>query len=331
MSDNLAVNQNIIPKGSIKMKSTAKTLLILALGIMLIPCLVFFKDKLQNNPANLLTDEVKILSAESGKISTISRKDYLLYSTLAAIPADYSDEALKAQIVLQNTYIAHERLSPEENLNGADLSDDETVYQKILSKEEAKELYKNFDDIKDRLYSLIDEVYDEVLTYDSAPIAVAFFESSFGQTESAEDIWGEEIDYLKSVSCRSDKDIDEISTKISSDDLKKNLETAFDLTLSENYESWIEITKESDADTPLNIEIAGQKQVLASEFYKAVGLPSQHFSVSVSDDTFTFVTKGSGHLVGMSQSYAQSLSDDGKDYKQILKYFFDGCEITTVG
>ncbi len=157
------------------MKSTAKTLLILALGIMLIPCLVFFKDKLQNNPANLLTDEVKILSAESGNISTISRKDYLLYSTLAAIPADYSDEALKAQIVLQNTYIAHERLSPEENLNGADLSDDETVYQKILSEKESKELYKNFDEIKEKLYSLIDEVYDEVLTYDSAPIAVAFF------------------------------------------------------------------------------------------------------------------------------------------------------------
>lgn len=312
------------------MKSTAKTLLILALGIMLIPCLVFFKDKLQSNSPNPLTNEVKILSTDSGKISTISRKDYLLYSTLAAIPADYSDEALKAQIVLQNTYIAHERQTPAEDLNGADISDDETVYQKILSDTEAKELYDNFDEIKDKFYSLIDEVYNEILTYDSSPIAVAFFESSFGQTESAEDIWDEEISYLKSVKCESDKNIDETSTKISSDDLKKKIETAFDVTLSDNYKNWIEITKESDADTPLGIEIDGQKQVLASEFYKAVGLPSQHFSVSVSDDTFTFVTKGSGHLVGMSQTYAQSLSDDGKDYKQILKYFFDGCEITTV-
>lgn len=313
------------------MKSTAKTLLILALGIMLIPCLVFFKDKLQKNPINSLTDEIKILSAESGEISTISRKDYLLYSTLAAIPADYSDEALKAQIVLQNTYIAHERQSPGENLNGADISDDETVYQKILSEDEAKELYENFEEIKDKLYSLIDEVYDEVLTYDSSPIAVAFFESSFGQTESAEDIWGEEISYLKSVKCESDENIDKTSTKISSDDLKDKMESAFDITLSDNYENWIEITKKSDADTPLSIEIDGQKQVLASEFYMAAGLPSQHFSVSLSDGTFTFTAKGSGHLVGMSQSYAQTLSENGKDYKQILKYFFDGCEITSAG
>ena len=312
------------------MKSTAKTLFILALGIMLIPCLIFFKDKLHKSSADILTDEVKILYSDSGEITTISRKDFLLYSTLAVIPADYSDEALKAQIVLQNTYIAHERQFPGEDLNGADISNDETVYQKVLSEDEAKELYENFDEVKERLYSLIDEVYDKVLTYDSSPIAVAFFESSFGQTESAEDIWGEKISYLKSVNCESDKNIDEISTKVSSDDLKKMIETAFDITLSENCKSWIEITKESDADTPLRIKIDGQKDVLASEFYKAIGLPSQHFSVSFSDDTFDFTAKGSGHLVGMSQSYAESLSDDGKNYGQILKYFFDGCEITKI-
>lgn len=309
------------------MKSTAKTLLVLALGIMLIPCLVFFKDKLQNNSANPLTDEVKILSSESGDIITISRRDYLLYSTLAAISADHSDEVLKAQIVLQNTYIAHERQFFEKSLNGADISDDETVYQKILSKDEAGELYENLDEITDKLYSLIDEVYDEILTYKSSPIAVAFFESSFGRTESSKDIWGEEISYLKSVSCESDKDIGETSTEISNDDLKKKIESAFDLTLSDNYKSWIKITKKSNADTPLRIEIDGQKEVLASEFYKAIGILSQHFSVSASDDSFTFITKGSGHLVGMSQSYAEALSDDGKDYKQILKYFFNGCEI----
>lgn len=310
------------------MKSTAKNLLILAIGIMLIPCLVFLKDKLTSPASNPLTDEVKILSSESGKINTISRKDYLLYSTLAAIPANYSDEALKAQIVLQNTYIAHERQFPGEDLNGADISDDETVYQKVMSDDEAAKLYDDIDEVKDRLYSLIDEVYDEILTYDSSPIAVAFFESSFGQTESAEDIWGEKINYLQSVKCESDKDISETTLTISAEDLKDKLEKAFDITLSDNIDNWIYITKKSDADTPLTIELDGQKEIAASEFYMAVGLTSQHFSISIDDDTFTFTSKGSGHLVGMSQSYAETLSTNGKNYKQILKYFFDGCEIT---
>ena len=306
-------------KGLVKMKSTAKNLLILAIGIMLIPCLVFFKDKLTSVSSTPLTDEVKILSSESGKINTISRKDYLLYSTLAAIPANYSDEALKAQIVLQNTYIAHERQFPGEDLNGADISDDETVYQKIMSDDEAAKLYDD-----------IDEVYDEILTYDSSPIAVAFFESSFGQTESAEDIWGEQISYLKSVNCESDKDIDETALTVSSEDLKDKLEESFDITLSDNTDNWIYITEKSDAGTPLEIELDEQKKIPASEFYIAAGLASQHFSISVDDDTFTFTVKGSGHLVGMSQSYAEALSTNGKDYKQILKYFFDGCEILNV-
>ena len=222
----------------------------------------------------------------------------------------------------------HERQFPGENLNGADISDDETVYQKVMSDDEAAKLYDDIDEVKDRLYSLIDEVYDEILTYDSSPIAVAFFESSFGQTESAEDIWGEKINYLQSVKCESDKDISETTLTISAEDLKDKLEKAFDITLSDNIDNWIYITQKSDADTPLTIELDRQKKIAASEFYMAVGLTSQHFSISIDEDTFTFTSKGSGHLVGMSQSYAETLSTNRKNYKQILKYFFDGCEIT---
>ncbi|MCD7772740.1 MAG: SpoIID/LytB domain-containing protein, partial [Ruminococcus sp.] len=311
------------------MKGTAKTLLILAFGIMLIPCLVFFKDKLQTNSVTL-SDEVKILCEETGGITTLSRRDYLLYSTLSAISTDVSDETLKAQIVLQNTYLSHEQSLSLESLNGADLSDDETVYQKILTEDEASELIDNYDDVKERILSLIDEVSDEILTYKSSPIAVAYFESSYGQTESAKDIWGEDISYLQSVTCETDEDIEAKATTLSADKVKEALEAAYNITLSDDYSSWLEVTNTSKGGTPLKVKIDGEVEVLASELSSLLSLPSQHFELTTQDDEFTFVTKGVGHLVGMSQAYAETLALEGESYEEILLYFFDGCKLQTV-
>ncbi len=296
---------------------------------MLIPCLVFFKDKLQTNSVTL-SDEVKILCEETGEITTLSRRDYLLYSTLSAISTDVSDETLKAQIVLQNTYLSHEQSLSLESLNGADLSDDETVYQKILTEDEASELIDNYDDVKERLLSLIDEVSDKILTYKSAPIAVAYFESSYGQTESAKDIWGEDISYLQSVTCETDEDIEAQTTTLSADKVKEALEAAYDITLSDDYSSWLQVTSTSKGGTPLKVKIGGKIEVLASELSSLLSLPSQHFELTTENDEFTFVTKGVGHLVGMSQAYAETLALEGKSYKEILLYFFDGCKLQTV-
>lgn len=296
---------------------------------MLIPCLVFFKDKLQTNSVTL-SDEVKILCEETGEITTLSRRDYLLYSTLSAISTDVSDETLKAQIVLQNTYLSHEQSFSNNNLNGADLSDDETVYQKILTEDEARELIDSYDDEKERILSLIDEVSDEILTYKSSPIAVAYFESSFGQTESAKDIWDEDISYLQSVKCVTDEDIEAQTTTLSADEVKEALESAFNITLSEDYSSWLEITSTSKGGTPLKVKIGGEIEALASELSSLLSLPSQHFELTIEEDEFTFITKGVGHLVGMSQAYAETLALEGKSYEEILLYFFDGCKLQTV-
>lgn len=309
------------------MKQTVKTLLILALGIMLIPCLVFFKDSLPSLSDKPLPDKIKIFQTESKDIRTLSRMDYLLYSTLASISMDLSDETIKAQMILQNTYIAREIQSPDRSLGGADISDDETVYQKVFTENEAKNVYENLDDIIKRIKPLAEQVYDTILTYDSSPVAVAYFERSFGSTESAKDIWGEDISYLTSVKCDTDSEQQPSETEISKDDLKKSIESYFDITLSDDYTDWITVTKESKNGTPLEVSIDGQKDVLASELYMLLSLPSQHFTVTAKDDTFTFSTLGSGHLVGFCQSYAEKLASDGKSCGEILKYFYKGCEV----
>lgn len=314
------------------MKQTAKTLFILAVGIILIPTLVFFKGRINLPGKELLTDEVKILMTDSGEVKSMPRKDYLLYSTLASIPADSEDEALLAQIVLQNTYIARERQNASAELKGADISDDETVYQKVLTEDEAKSAYADFDQVKTRLYSLIDSVYNKVLCYNSSPVLVAFFEGSFGYTESAEDIWDEDIEYLKSVKCESDADDSSLKSEksFSKDEMKDLLENSFDLNLSSNAEDWIEISEKSDRGTPLTVMLNEEKKISASELYRVLDLASQHFELEYDDDKFIFTVKGSGHLVGVSLSFAEALAKSGKNCKEILTYFYKDCEITEI-
>ena len=46
---------------------------------------------------------------------------------------------------------------------------------------------------------------------------------------------------------------------------------------------------------------------------------------------FTIYGGGYGHGVGMSQNGAQGMAKKGKNYKEILKFFYDGCEIVDIG
>lgn len=43
--------------------------------------------------------------------------------------------------------------------------------------------------------------------------------------------------------------------------------------------------------------------------------------------TFTIYGGGYGHGVGMSQNGAQGMAKEGKNYKQILEFFFQGTEV----
>jgi stage II sporulation protein D len=48
-------------------------------------------------------------------------------------------------------------------------------------------------------------------------------------------------------------------------------------------------------------------------------------------DRFVFDGKGFGHSVGMSQWGAQGMALRGSDYEQILKHYYKGIELTSIG
>lgn len=50
--------------------------------------------------------------------------------------------------------------------------------------------------------------------------------------------------------------------------------------------------------------------------------------MDVARNTITFITRGYGHGVGMSQWGANGMAEQGKDYEEILKHYYQGITLS---
>ena len=74
----------------------------------------------------------------------------------------------------------------------------------------------------------------------------------------------------------------------------------------------------------------GNKNISGVEARIVFGLKSANFEVIKEDDKIKFSVIGYGHGVGMSQTGADSLAKQGKNYEDIIKHFYTGVEITDI-
>ncbi|MFT3950547.1 MAG: stage II sporulation protein D [Oscillospiraceae bacterium] len=324
------------------MKSYIKLFALFAGLLVLIPALAFYFGKGESAaPADAPVrisdaESVKMLDTETGAVTELSMRDYLIGSVFAQMPAEFEPEALKAQAVLAHTYILKRRLqeqaSPDATLSGADFSTDSTRYQAFFTESYAKEFYgdsyaANFD----KIAAAVDAVPGKICTYDGALITVAFHAISCGVTESAAYAWGIQIPYLVSVDSASDTTVTGCTKTVSftAEEVKARLTQGFDhLTFSGEPAHWLEIAEKSPAGTVLTVAAGDSKTPLnANAFAVCLNLPSQHFSVAYADEKFTFTVMGSGHQVGMSQYGAEAMAQQGDDFQKILTHYFTGITV----
>lgn len=310
------------------MKKQIEVMIVFSIFLMLIPCISFI-GKNQNRISHTTSDDtVSILFTENNKIAEISLEDYMVGAVLAQMPADFEEEALKAQAILSHTYILRRQMSeqanPTKQLKGAFISDDASHYQSYFTPEQAKKFYgSEYETVLKKVTDIVKSVKNQILTYDNEPIIVAFHAVSGGATESAKNMWGEDIPYLISVNSSWDKKVEsnEKTTAFSSDELEKKLSEAFpDIDHKLNDKS-IRIEKATDIGSVLKININGET-LSGTDFTAALSLPSPCFTIDFKNDTYTVKTKGYGHLVGMSQYGANYMAKDGKTYEEILSHYF---------
>ncbi|MBR4318636.1 MAG: stage II sporulation protein D [Oscillospiraceae bacterium] len=317
-------------------------LCILLTSIPLLPVKLFGQKLSTKEPEQLAETETvptpsgrecyHVLDKDTGEISEIPVRDYLIGAVGAEMPVSFELEALKAQAVAAHTYAERQaRLADKRpDLKGADFSNDASQYQAFYTKEELEKLYNdNFQEYYHKLETVADSVLNEMIYYENEPIIAAFHAMSGGKTESAQNVWGSDIAYLQSVDSKADKNAPQFEQTVtySAEEVKTMLLSSREgLFLGTDTAHWFGEPEYSEAGTVLQIPV-GTSIFTGQELRTVFSLRSAVFSIQYENQNFQFITHGYGHDVGMSQYGANEMAKSGADYKEILAYYYPNTEI----
>lgn len=275
-------------------------------------------------------DTISVFMTSDNETEVMDMRDYIIGAVSAEVPASYDEEAIKAQALAAVTFAEYRKKNGgDEDIGGADVSDDSSRHQGYMTKEEMQEKWgEAFDVYYEKIADAVDEVLGKVITYDGEPIMAAYHAISPGKTESAKNMWDKDIEYLRSVDSEWDKDSTRYSSEVilSATEIEKLLSNTENADFSADEEEWIKIKSTSDAGTVLEAEICGI-EMTGMELRNLLSLRSPTFDVEYNDGDFIFSVYGYGHGVGMSQNGANCMAQDGKTYEEIIAHYYQGTVI----
>lgn len=280
-------------------------------------------------------------------VNEIPLEDYLCAVVPSEMPASYEPEALKCQAVCARSYAYCQMLAfgyPEYSAH----VDDSVSYQ----------VYGNSKEQETTTRAVL-ETAGQRLWYQGQVVKTYYYSTSSGYSTSVE-AWGSAVtndtQYLQGVSIRNEagafyeeqlpwyrwKAV--IPGKTLSNLLEQN--TGNKLGKLQN----LTVTKKGAGGVVLQITATGTKGDITvdteNKIRSALGgsgyeitkqdgtvvkstklLPSAFFTITKSGDHYIIEGGGYGHGIGMSQNGANEMAKAGKNYEQILQFFYPGTEV----
>lgn len=277
-------------------------------------------------------EKISVLRVSSGKVEQADSIEYLVGAVACEMPITYHEEALKAQAVACYTYAKRLKSSNEIISHNADITDDILKHQGYLNKDELKAKWgEKFEMYYSKLNRIVTEVKGEYLSYENKPILTAYHAISSGITNSAKDIWNNEIAYLQSVSSPGDNlssDIDSTNTLKSEEIIKLASEQGIDLSNTDT-KNLISVIETAENGCVLKAKV-GNTEVNGEEFRTMFSLNSPSFTMKYNNGEYIIRAKGKGHGVGMSQNSADFMARQGSTYKEILTHFYPGTTLERI-
>lgn len=260
-----------------------------------------------------------VLEQHQGKryaIVELDFDDYLAGVVPHEMHPDWPDEALKAQTVLARTFALRRQ---QERQNG------DAPFQIVAGTQDQE--YRWTADPPGRMLKIIKSTSGEVMRTRSGSLAQVFYHScSGGMTADAGEIWRDSVAGVVPVEDPNDSVCPDYfwSVALTPGELGGALQ------LGPVVGIRIVSVGPSGRVTAIEFDDGGGKRTLGGlEFRQAVGaarIKSTLFSVRAADvagqPTWMFQGSGSGHGVGMSQFGAKVLAEEGKSYREILKFYF---------
>lgn len=271
-------------------------------------------------------------------VISLDLEEYVKGVVGSEMPASFNMEALKAQAILARTYAVRKMkvLGGIPSRTDSDVSSDHTKDQ----------AWAPVSVIKDKLgiigswlhWPKIEKAVEEtrglILTHEGLVCEALYHSTCGGQTEAASQVWGKDVPYLQSVSCnycQTSPYYKESVVNVTTTQVSLALgNIGLSIPASKVQEQGtIAVSQVSQTGRVKELIVNGQR-IRGVEFRAALGLRSTKFTWIGSGNNIQFRVKGYGHGVGLCQYGANGMAKDGRNYLEILGYYYPGTSVTRI-
>lgn len=276
---------------------------------------------------------INLLHKKTGEVEQVNLDDYLCNVVSAEMPANYEEEALKAQAIVARTYTVFKILNKKHE--NADICDDSTCCQAWISKEDRLARWEESqrESNWEKICRVVNATKGNIITYNNSPINAFFHSNSGGKTEAPVNVWGGTgYPYLKTVETSGEDSYTQYASEVilTHEELLKKLKEKYkDISINFSEQEDIKVLEYTEGGRVKTIKF-GNHQISGVEARTLLGLRSANFEVINENGNIKFSVKGYGHGVGMSQTGADSLAKQGSSANDIINHFYTGVEIKDI-
>ncbi|MEK6684474.1 MAG: SpoIID/LytB domain-containing protein [Nitrospirota bacterium] len=252
-------------------------------------------------------------------INELDVEEYLKGVVPIEISPQWHPEALKVQAIIARTYVLHQRQTHIGKEYDVLATTADQVYGGRKKEHPAAD-------------QSVAETSGLVLTFEGELVLSAYHSTSAGPTESASDVWGMELPYLKGVSCPFDQNSPYYQWRKSF--LMDAVQDAFSkagytvgTVASITPFRW---TKAGRVGQLRLLHSQGELILKAEDLRRILGytdLPSARFRIEKIGREIQIQGNGYGHGVGLCQWGAKEMAEMGYSYDKIIKYYYPGVRV----
>ncbi len=261
----------------------------------------------------------KVRINKDNNVTELDLEEYIIGVLAGEMPASFNTEALKAQAVASRTYAVYKMgLNKDATLK---TNTDDQVYITI---DEMKQKWESsFDTYYNKIKEAVESTKNLVMKKNNEVFKSYYFAMSNGYTEDSIAVFSDNT----SNSVSSPWDNETLNNfKVTKEFKKSELKTK--LNMNEDITS-IKILSRDKTNRVEKLTV-NNKTFTGIEFRKLLTLRSTDFEIEDNGSSYLITTKGYGHGVGMSQYGANGMAEDNYKYNEILKYYYQNIEITTI-
>ena len=251
-------------------------------------------------------------------INVLPVEEYLAGLVNYEISSQWTMEAIKAQVVAARTYASYQKRARSGEAYDVDSGVNDQMYGGV-GKEDA------------RSRRAVRETEGELILHKGNPVFAVYSSCCGGKTEEGEQMWLGDFPYLRGVECSYCLDSPHFLWNYSLEGGRLGMALGNPAPSARILK--LEIEDRSLSRRVLKLALhteTGRRAITGKEFRRLLGydqLRSTNFVVAEKDGAFHFSGLGWGHGVGLCQWGAKGMAEAGKDYRFILKSYYQDVEI----